>query len=201
MIGSLRGTVLERSPSGEVLVEVGGVGYRVVVTPRTLAALDPGVTAFLHVQHIIREDAQLLYGFLTREERVCFEALLGAHRVGPALALAILGTHGPTELRRLVADGDAAALCLVPGVGKQTAARLLIELKQRLDVPELDVLAVAGGSAGGSGSSAVADVREALLGLGYSPEEVRDVLRQLPADLPSADLLRDALRALGARRA
>ncbi len=94
MIGSLRGTVIERGTDAEVLLEVHGVGYRVTVTPRTLAALDAGAEAFLHVHHHIREDAQTLYGFLSRDERVCFEALLGAHRVGPALALAILATHG-----------------------------------------------------------------------------------------------------------
>ena len=100
MIGSLRGVVLERTAEAEVLLEVGGVGYRVVVTPRTLGALEPATPAFLHVHHHIREDAQTLYGFLARDERACFEALLGAHGVGPALALAILATYSPATLRR-----------------------------------------------------------------------------------------------------
>jgi holliday junction DNA helicase RuvA len=203
MIGSLRGTVIDRSLAGEVLLEVAGVGYRVVVTPHTLAALDLDDTAFLFVHHHVKEDGQALYGFLTRDERVAFEALLSAHRVGPSLAMAILGTHGPSELRRVVADGDVAALCLVPGVGKQTAARLLIELKSKLDVPELDVVAVAGGRVSGNGSSGsvVADVREALAGLGYGADEIRSALAELDGADDAASLLKQALQLLAARRA
>jgi Holliday junction DNA helicase RuvA len=197
MIGSLRGVVLERSTDSEVLLEVGGVGYRVVVTPRTLATLEPGASAFLHVHHHIREDAQTLYGFLGRDERACFEALLGAHRVGPALALAILGTYAPGELRRIVADGDAAALTLVPGIGKQGAARLLPELKNRFAVPGLEPVAVTASS----GASAPQHVAEALSGLGYSTEEIRDALRELPSEADASSLLRDALKVLAVRRA
>lgn len=204
MIGSVRGEVLDLDPRGEVLVEVGGVGYRVVVTPRSLASLEVGRPAFLHTHHVQREDAQLLYGFLTKAERAAFEALLGAHRVGPSLALAILGVFEPGELRRVVADNDVAALCLVPGVGKQTAARLLVELRARLDLGALDVAAVAGaGTASGAGNpSAVGDVREALAGLGYSAEEIREALGALTVDgKDAATLLREALGVLGARRA
>ena len=199
MIGSLRGVVLERTAEAEVLLEVGGVGYRVVVTPRTLAALEPGAPAFLHVHHHIREDAQALYGFLTRDERACFETLLGAHRVGPALALAIIGTYSPDELRRIVADGDAAALTLVPGIGKQGAARMLPELRGRFPVPGLE--AVAAGNGNGSGASATQHVAEALSGLGYATEEIRDALRELPTDVDASSLLRDALKVLAVRRA
>jgi Holliday junction DNA helicase RuvA len=199
MIGSLRGTVLERSADSEILLEAHGVGYRVTVTPRTLATLDVGAEAFLHVHHHIREDAQTLYGFTSRDERVCFEALLGAHRVGPALALAILGTHGPAELRRVVADNDVAALTLVPGVGKQTAARLLLELKGRLDGAGLDGLVP---TTNGSGSPTAAQaVAEALAGLGYTTEEIRDALRELNAGTDASVLLRDALKVLAVRRA
>jgi Holliday junction DNA helicase RuvA len=199
MIGSLRGTVLERSADAQVLLEVYGVGYRVTVTPRTLAGLDVGAEAFLHVHHHIREDAQTLYGFASRDERVCFEALLGAHRVGPALALAILGTHGPGELRRVVLDNDVAALTLVPGVGKQTAARLLLELKGRLDGAGLDGLLPA---ANGNGAPTAAQaVAEALAGLGYTTEEIRDALRELTAGTDPSELLRDALKVLAVRRA
>lgn len=195
MIGSLRGTVLERGSDGTVLVEVGGVGYLVTVTPRTLAELEPTSTVFLHVHHHIREDAQTLYGFLGRDERTAFGVLLGTHGVGPALALAVLGTHTPAALVDIVANGDVAALTLVPGVGKKTAERLLVELRSRLSVPVLDAVGC------GSASSAVADVREALAGLGYGEAEIRDTLRELPVDGDPADLLRDALKLLGARRA
>jgi Holliday junction DNA helicase RuvA len=201
MIGSLRGTVLERSTEAEVLVDVHDVGYRVVVTPRTLAALEPGVETFLHVHHHIREDAQTLYGFLTREERACFEALLGAHRVGPALALAILGTYPPAELRRLVAEGDVAALTLVPGIGKQGATRLLPELKGRLDVPGLDGIDVHANGNGNGRPSVTQNVADALTGLGYTTEEIRDALRDLPTGADASTLLRDALKVLAARRA
>jgi len=129
MIGSLRGTVLERNDDGTALLEVGGVGYVVSVTPRTLAELEPGSPAFLHVHHHIREDAQTLYGFLHRDERTTFAVLIATHGIGPALALAILGTHGPNALVDIVASNDLGALTLVPGVGKKTAERLLVELR------------------------------------------------------------------------
>jgi Holliday junction DNA helicase RuvA len=199
VIGSLRGSVLERHASGEALVEVNGVGYLVQVTPRTLAELEPGSPAFLHVHHHIREDAQTLYGFLSRDERETFQVLIGTHGVGPALALAILGVHAPSVLRDIVSSADLSALCLVPGVGRKTAERLLVELKNRLDVVGVDVLVATGAA---SAATPLHDVREALTGLGYTPEEVREALRDLRPDGADAPtLLRDALAVLGARRA
>ena len=198
MIGSLRGTVLERSTESSVLVEVGGVGYVVTVTPRTLAELEPSSPAFLYIHHHIREDAQTLYGFRSRDERAAFEVLIATHGIGPALAVAILGTHSPSALVDIVATADLGALTLVPGVGKKTAERLLVELRNRLDLPMLDPVTV---SSGGQGASVVGDVREALTGLGYAPDEVRDALRELPANADASSLLRDALKLLGARRA
>ncbi|HEX6786097.1 MAG TPA: Holliday junction branch migration protein RuvA [Acidimicrobiales bacterium] len=194
MIGSLRGTVLERGSDGRVLLEVGGVGYLVTVTPRTLAELEPTSSAFLHIHHHIREDAQTLYGFPSRSERATFDVLVATHGVGPALALAILGTHTPSALVDIVASSDLASLCLVPGVGKKTAERLLVELRSRLSVPVLDDAAPAG-------SSAVGDVREALAGLGYGSEEIREALREVDTSEHAELLLRDALKVLGARRA
>ena len=194
MIGSLRGTLLDRSLDGDVLIEVGGVGYRVTVAPTAAPAVgEIGEDVFLWVHHHIREDAQTLYGFATREERVCFEALLGAHGVGPALALAILSVHGPGALREVIATQDVSALCLVPGVGAKTAARLLVELQSRLDLPDIDLTPATGGTA--VAPSARRDVTEALAGLGYGPDEVRRVVDDLPDGEP-ADLLREALRRL-----
>ena len=194
MIGSLRGTLLDRSLDGDVLIEVGGVGYRVTVAPTAAPAVgEIGDDVFLWVHHHIREDAQTLYGFATREERVCFEALLGAHGVGPALALAILSVHGPGALRDVIATQDVSALCLVPGVGAKTAARLLVELQSRLDLPDIDLTPTATG--GAVAPSARRDVTEALAGLGYGPDEVRRVVDDLPDGEP-ADLLREALRRL-----
>lgn len=198
MIGSVRGSVLDRIPPGEVLVEVAGVGYRVVVPPGLLAELRPGAAALLHTHLHVREDALTLYGFGTRDERACFEALLGARGVGPALALAILSVHSPASLRTALLDGDSRALCLVPGVGPKTATRLLLELRERLHVPDLDP----DDDLGGPGVTAAprAEVREALTQLGYGPDEVRDVLRDLPADGEVGVLLRQALQRLAVER-
>ncbi len=207
MIGSLRGTLLERTPDGELLVEVGGgVGYRVQAGPATAALLgDIGAEVRVWTHHHVREDAQVLYGFATRDERVTFEALISAHGVGPALALAILSVHEPLALRRVLADDDVSALCLVPGVGKKTAARLLVELKSRLELPAGDVaaaVAAAGPAAGGAtGAGSVrADVRDALFALGYTPEEVAEATRTLPAEGDVSSLVSEALRTMVSRR-
>lgn len=205
MIGSLRGTLLHRGGS-ELLVEVAGLGYRVTVAPSTAVTVgDVGAEVFVHVHHHVREDADTLYGFASLEERLAFEALLGAHGVGPSLALAILSVHAPAALRQVLADDDLAALCLVPGVGRKTAARLLVELKSRLDVPDLDgtdTPVVAAGAVGTVAPSARAEVREALAGLGYGPDEVREALATLPSDAPddASSLLRLVLRSLAGAR-
>ncbi|HLM64168.1 MAG TPA: Holliday junction branch migration protein RuvA [Acidimicrobiales bacterium] len=201
MIGSLRGTLLARG-AGEVHVEVGGIGYLVVVAPTTAVALgDVGDEVFVWVHHHVREDAQTLYGFAGRDEKVTFVALIGAHGVGPALALAILSVHAPAAVARILADDDLAALCLVPGVGRKTAARLLVELKARLHIPESDVVPSAVGVGGRSGEpSAHTDVREALAGLGYTPDEIRTATAELPDDGDASALLRGALARLAAGR-
>lgn len=199
MIGSLRGAVLGRNADSEVLLEVGGVGYLVTVTPRTLAELEPGANVFLHVHHHIREDIQTLFGFLKREERSTFQVLIATHGVGPALAMAILATHTPVALVDIVATGDLASLTLVPGVGRKTAERLLVELKSRLNLPLIDPLGT--GVTSDAGGSPVGDVREALYGLGYAPDEVRDTLRELNGSADAPTMLREALQLLGARRA
>ena len=195
MIGSVRGSVLERLASGEVLVEVGGVGYRVLVPLGAIPALTPGSPAFLFTHLHVRDDALVLYGFPTREERDTFEVLLGAAGVGPKLALAILSVHSPSALRRVLLEDDLDALTMVPGVGKRTAARLQVDLKARLDVPIIDLV-----EADASSTNARAEVREALTGLGYAPDEVRSVIGQLPDDGAVEELLRDALKRLAAVR-
>ncbi len=151
MIGSVRGEVLERSATGEVLVEVGGVGYRVLVPLGAIPSLDPGSGAFLFTHLHVREDAMTLFGFPTRDERDTFEVLVAATGVGPKLALAILSVHSPGALRRALLDDDVEALTLVPGVGKRTAQRLVVELKTRLDVPDLEPTDAASTSGAGRG--------------------------------------------------
>jgi Holliday junction DNA helicase RuvA len=209
MIGSLRGVLLDRvlrgdHPSGEVLVEVGGVGYRVLLPASALGRLgEVGSPVFLHVHTHVREDAIILYGFPTRDERQCFESLIAAHGVGPAVALALLSIHSPVALRRAVAADDAATLTLVPGVGAKTASRLLIELKTRLDfdLDVADLVSVGNGNGNGaSHGSPRAEVRVALAGLGYGAEEVRDALSRFPDEGPLEDLLRAALRYLAGTR-
>ena len=123
--------------------------------------------------------------------------LIATHGIGPALALAILGTHGPSALVDIIASNDIGALTLVPGVGKKTAERLLVELRNRLSLPMLDPLPVGTGAK----ASVSGDVREALAGLGYGPEEVREAMRELPTSGDASSLLRDALKLLGAKRA
>ena len=201
MIGTLRGSLLDRG-EGDVTVEVAGVGYRVVVTPTTTVSLgEVGHEVFCWIHHHQREDAVTLYGFASKDERSSFEALLGAHGVGPALALAILSVHSPIALARVVAEDDVGALCLVPGVGKKTAQRLLIDLKSRLSIPDLGDGPAPGTAPTTDGpATARADVRDALAGLGYTDAEVRDVMADLPDDGDAGALLRDALQRLGAAR-
>ena len=213
MIGSLRGVVLERRP-GEVLLEVAGIGYRVQLTGAGLAALGMGpgpVLVYVH-QHF-REDHQSLYGFLAATERDCFESLIAAHGVGPALAMAVLSVHKPDQLVKILAEGDVAALCLVPGVGKKTAARLLVELRAKLDIDTYlagpsDTLGLSRVGPGVVADSPRAVVRQALAELGYGPEEIRGALEGLgdvgneeagPV-LDEAALLRSALQKLAGGR-
>jgi Holliday junction DNA helicase RuvA len=197
VIGSLRGELAARTAANEVIVEVGGVGYRLSVTTPGAAGLGPvGSTVFLHVHTHVREDAIVLYGFLHDDERRCFEALLGAHGVGPALALAILSALSPAALSTAVLEEDAGVLVSVPGVGRKTAARLLIDLKSRLDLPDLS--AATAGVPGGA-LSVRAEVRAALAELGYGPDEVRRAVDGLHEDDGVEEMLRQALRELAAR--
>ena len=198
MIGSLRGTLLETQQSGEVLIEVGGIGYRVSVNPAAVNML-PRIdeTVFMYIHHHIREGAQQLYGFMTIDERQCFELLLDAHGVGPSLGMAILAVLPPNELRVAVAADDIDALCMVAGVGKKTAQRLLLEMKSRLEEPYESTVS-SGDSAHSNEAGALADVRAALSGMGFVSDEIRVAVKDLDESDSSA-LLRKALQRLAAR--
>jgi holliday junction DNA helicase RuvA len=219
VIGLLRGAAVLRTGEGEVIIDVGGVGYRVAVTPATAAALVVGAgggagvrdEATLYVHTHVREDAIVLYGFVHDDERRCFEVLLGSHGVGPTLALAIMAALSPAALSTAVLEEDLDTLCTVPGVGRKTAARLLIELKSRLDLPDLSLSGTGGGGvgagglgaggAGGAGSSRTsrAEARAALSELGYAPDEIRGALDGLRDDVGVEEMLRLALRELASR--
>jgi holliday junction DNA helicase RuvA len=210
VIGLLRGAVVLRTGEGEVIIDVGGVGYRVAVTPATAAALVVGGgEATLHVHTHVREDAIVLYGFVHDDERRCFEVLLGSHGVGPALALAIMAALSPAALSTAVLEEDLDTMCTVPGVGRKTAARLLIELKSRLDLPDLSLSGAGGaggagaggvgGAGGGASRTSRAEARAALSELGYAPDEIRGALDGLRDDVGVEEMLRLALRELASR--
>lgn len=205
MIGTLRGMIVDRdialdgAAAAEFTIEVSGVGYRVTSTPGTLSRLSSENEVMIHIHHHFWEDNQRLFGFLTKEERTAFEALLSAHGVGPALALAVLATHPVGQLARILADDDLTALCEVPGVGKKTAQRLLVELKSTVVLPVLDGVdgqPMAAAMTNGAESPLV-DVREALISLGYSQSEIRSAIASLgsesDADADSGQLLKRAL--------
>jgi Holliday junction DNA helicase RuvA len=205
VIGLLRGAVVVRTGEGEVIIDVGGVGYRVAVTPATAAVLvtaGTGAEATLYVHTHVREDAIVLYGFVHDDERRCFEVLLGSHGVGPALALAIMAALSPAALSTAVLEEDLDTLCTVPGVGRKTAARLLIELKSRLDLPDLSLSgggAAVGAAVAAGDRTSRAEARAALSELGYAPEEIRGALDGLRDDVGVEEMLRLALRELASR--
>lgn len=188
MIGRVRGIVVERGPGG-IVVEAAGLGYEVAITPRGLGELPPlGEEAVVHTHLHVREDQHALYGFPTPEERNIFRVLLGASGVGPKLAMAIVATLPPAELRRAVGADDVAALEAVPGVGKRTAQKLILELRPRLDLGDGELP----GDGGGLG-----EVRAALESLGFGAPEIREALREVSADASTEDVLQQALQALG----
>jgi Holliday junction DNA helicase RuvA len=188
MIGRLRGVLAERSGAG-LLIDVGGVGYEVAMPPRDIAELPAlGDEVVVHTHLHVREDAMALYGFSTVEGRDLFRDLIGASGVGPKLGLAMLATLTPTQLRSALATEDVDTLTAVPGIGKRSAQKLILDLRARLAMPEGEL-----GPAAGS----VTEVRGALEGLGYATGEIREALDGLdPAQAPEA-LLRAALQRLG----
>ncbi len=191
MIAWLSGRVAATG-SGHVVIDVGGVGYRVLVTASTMSDLLGRVAPVeVHVHTLVREDAITLFGFADESEREVFEVLLGTHGVGPALAMAILGTLGAGGVVAAVRDADGAAFETVTGVGKKTAARLVLEL-QGSDLASLPTTVPPPLAA----SPARSEVTDALVALGYSADEVRDTLASLDDTESVEALLRLALREL-----
>ena len=188
MIGRLVGTLAEKSPP-QLLVDAGGVGYEVDVPMSTfynLPGLGEKVTLLTHF--VVREDAQVLFGFLTHAERATFRLLVKISGVGPRTALSILSGLSVNELAQAVSLQDTARLIKVPGIGKKTAERLLLELKGKLGDALTAPSRVASGSQG--------DILQALLALGYSDREAAAALKALPADVGVSEGIKLALRAL-----
>jgi Holliday junction DNA helicase RuvA len=188
MIGRLTGTLAEKSPP-QVLIDVGGVGYEIDVPMSTfynLPALGERVTLLTHF--VVREDAQLLFGFLTAEERATFRLLVRISGVGPRTALSILSGLSVAELAQAVTQQQAGRLVKVPGIGKKTAERLLLELKGKLG-PDLAAPASVA-------SDAQADIVQALVALGYSERDAAAALKALPVDIGVSDGIKLALKAL-----
>lgn len=189
MIGRLHGKLIEKTPP-QVLVDVDGVGYEVDVPMSTFCNLPAeGSEITLLTHFIVREDAQLLYGFATAAERQTFRALIRISGVGPRIALAVLSGMSTQDLADAVEQGNATLLTRVPGIGKKTADRLVLELKGKL-------AGNAFAPAGGAASAAQADILSALMALGYSEREAQASVRALPAEVTVSEGIRLALKAL-----
>ncbi len=188
MIGRLTGILLEKNPP-QIMLDVQGVGYEIDVPMSTfynLPALHEKVA--LHTQLIVREDAHLLYGFLSNEERIAFRVLLKISGVGPKLALSVLSGLSLTDLADAVASKEAGRLVKIPGVGKKTAERLLLELEGKFaTVGTVSRLAV---------NSASGDIINALQALGYNDKEADWAAKQLPGEIGVSDGIRQALKLL-----
>ncbi len=191
MIGRIAGTLLEKNPP-QLLVDCHGVGYVLNVPMTTFYDLPAvGEKVVLLTHFVVREDAQLLYGFLTPSERESFIQLIKISGVGPRTALAVLSGISSDQLASAVTLQDTALLTKVPGIGKKTAERLLLELKGKL----VQVSTTGGSNA--SGSSLQMDVLNALLSLGYSEKEAAHATKQLAADISVSDGIKQALQLLG----
>lgn len=189
MIGRLHGNLLEKNPP-QILIDVSGVGYEVDVPMSTFCNLpEVGGELTLHTHFVVREDAQLLYGFATLAERAVFRALIKISGVGPKIALALLSGITVDQLKDAVDRGETGLLTKVPGIGKKTAERLVLELKDKLAGTGAATAAV-------PTSGARADVAAALIALGYSEREAAAATKKLPEDCTVNDGLRLALKSL-----
>ena len=196
MIHRLRGTLVEKDTEGVVL-DIGGVGYRASASLATLRALPSlGEKCVIHTRMVVREDAMLLFGFATKEERSAFDALTAVSKVGPKLALAVLSSMSPAEIAEAVARGDVLKFASVPGLGRKSAERLVLELKGK----DIAVFAPEPAISAGGGGGPYMEAREALAGLGYSLEEAEKALNNIPPQDTVEKYIKEALRRIGSRR-
>ena len=205
MIASLRGALLERG-DGFCVIEAAGVGYMVQVSTATLVALPaPGEEVRLHTRHIVREDAQLLFGFVDRDELRLFDLLIAVNGVGPRIAIAVLSGLAPAQFARAVRDENFTVITAVNGVGRKTAERLVVELRDKLAFLPVAPPAPAESAARGrkphvlEHSERFDDAVAALVTLGYAPAQASDAVRRVSEDAGDAaaeDLVKRALAAL-----
>lgn len=190
MIGSVRGRLLEKNPP-QILVETNGVGYEIDVPMSTLYNLpDIGAEVFLYTHYVVREDAELLFGFSTKAERSLFRLLIRISGIGPKIALSILSGISASILAQAVSQAEPGLLTRIPGVGKKTAERIVLELKGKIDT------VVGSADSQTPTSGAKADIISALVSLGYSEREALQAVKGLAADVTVNDGIREALKAL-----
>jgi Holliday junction DNA helicase RuvA len=195
MIAAVRGEVLLRRPD-HVVIEAAGVGYRLAVSAETLKSVPAaGREAFLHAELIARDDSLALYGFASEDERDLFRQLISVGGVGPKVAVAILSGGAPRDLLRAIAAGDSKRFQAVPGIGKRTSERIIVELREKVagELEEEIAAAVA------SGGDAHALARDGLVNLGYTPPEAEELLEGVESDEPE-ELIAAALRRAGESR-
>jgi holliday junction DNA helicase RuvA len=194
MIYRLRGQLVEKDTEG-VVVDVGGVGYRASTSAATSRALPSiGEECVLHTRMVVREDAMLLFGFADRGERAAFDSLTTVSKVGPKLALSILSRMEPQEVAEAVGRGDVLKLASVPGLGKKTAERLVLELRGK------NLVAFEPGVQYENVGGPYVEAREALAALGYSIEEAEKALKEVPPQDTVQSYVKEALRRIGGSR-
>lgn len=192
MIGSLRGRLaFKQAP--QIVIECGGIGYEVEMSMSSFLDLpEVGADLYLFTHLLVREDAQILYGFATSDDRLLFRTLLKVNRVGAKMALGILSAMTANDFRRCVEYEDTTTLSKIPGIGRKTAERLIVEMRDRID---MTLPAAAGSAPIGGAASARSEAFDALLSLGYKPNEVNKLIGKLDTDNQSAeDIIRQALK-------
>jgi Holliday junction DNA helicase RuvA len=202
VIATIEGVVAEIEADA-LIVEAGGVGYRVFVSPAVLAGMPAGSRIRLRTHHLVREDAEALYGFRSADELGFFEQLLGVTGVGPKVALAIVSSRGVPDLQLAILQGDEVVLTSVSGVGKKLAGRVILELQAKVAKAGMAAAAAVGsGKPGGGVGTGESEVVAALQALGYTPAEARDAARatagSLAPDASLEDRVKMALRGLAA---
>lgn len=185
MIGSLRGRIIEKSIAW-VLLEVQGIGYKITVTPTVLANLRGEGETFMYIHDHIREDIHDLFGFLAMNELELFQKLLTISGVGPKSAMTLMSVGTADEIRSAIMKGDLDMLTSVPGVGKKTAQKIVLELKGQLVEPE-------------EATTSHKEVIEALISLGYASQQAKEAVKELSSDLNHGDMIREALKFLNKR--